>query len=162
MAEESSRPVVGRSLVAWIIRSYVAHHSVTTAELAELISQVHHSLSHVGQVAPPQEPLVPAVSVRRSVQHDYVVCLECGFHGQTIRRHLSTRHGLEPEQYRARWKLPGDHPITSPAYSERRSTMAKQLGLGRPRQAVVPLLTPEVVAPPPQRRGRKPRSAAAE
>ena len=70
------------------------------------------------------------------MQHDYVVCLECGFRGQAIRRHLSTRHELTPEQYRVRWKLPADHPITAPAYSELRSTMAKQIGFGRrPRQA---------------------------
>jgi predicted transcriptional regulator len=163
MAEESIAPEVDRSLVAWIVRSYVAHHSVSTAQLAEVISEVHRSLSRLGQVAPPREPLVPAVSVRRSVRHDHVVCLECGFRGQTIRRHLSTRHGLQPEQYRARWKLPSDHPITAPAYSERRTIMAKQLGLGRkPKEAAVPPPTPEAIAPPPKRRGRKPRSTAAE
>jgi predicted transcriptional regulator len=163
MAEESTALEVDRKLVAWIVRSYVAHHSVNAAQLADVISEVYRSLGHLGQVAPPQEPLVPAVSVRRSVQHDYVVCLECGFRGQTIRRHLSIRHGLAPEQYRARWKLPADHPITAPAYSELRSTMAKRIGFGRrPRQAVVSTPAPEVVAPPPKRRGHKPRSAAAE
>jgi predicted transcriptional regulator len=126
-----------------------------------LIAEVHRSLSRLGQGASPQEPLVPAVSVRRSVQRDYVICLECGFHGAVIRRHLRIRHGLAPEQYRARWKLPADHPITAPAYSGRRSTMAKQIGLGRKPQEAV-MLPAEVVAAPPKRRGRKPRSAAAE
>jgi len=162
MVEESTVPTVDRSLVASIVRSYVAHHSVSAAQLGDLISEVHRSLSRIGQVALPQELLVPAVSVRRSVQHDYVVCLECGFRGQTIRRHLSIRHGLAPQQYRARWKLPADHPITAPAYSERRASLAKQLGLGRrPQEAVVPTPAPEVVAPAPKRRGRKPRSTAA-
>src|SRR4029077_1359779 len=73
----------------------------------------------------------PAVTIRRSVHHDYVVCMECGWRGQMLRRHLTTAHGLTVEQYRARWRLPVDHAMTAPGYSERRSTMAKTLGLGR-------------------------------
>jgi predicted transcriptional regulator len=96
------------------------------------------------------------------VQHDHVVCLECGFRGLMLRRHLRDAHGLKPAGYRAHWKLATDHPLTAPAYSTRRSTMAKQLCLERPRQAVVPPPAPEVVAPSTPRRGRKPRSAAAE
>jgi predicted transcriptional regulator len=95
------------------------------------------------------------------VQHEHVVCLECGFRGLMLRRHLRNAHGLEPAAYRARWKLPADHPIIAPAYSERRSTLAKQIGLGRPREAVVSTSAPEVIAPPARRRGRKPRTAAA-
>jgi predicted transcriptional regulator len=105
------------------------------------------------------EALTPAVPIRRSVQHDRVVCLECGFCGQMLRRHLR-EDAFDPGQYRARWKLPFDHPITAPGYSERRSTMAKQIGLGR--KAEVPRPIPDVaaaVAPAPKRRGRKPRSA---
>ena len=105
--------------------------------------------------------LVPAVPIRRSVQHDHVVCLDCGFLSQMLRRHIRVAHGLEPAEYRVRWKLPTDHPITAPGYSERRSTMAKRIGLGRkPQEAVAS--TPEVIAASPKRRGRKPRSAAAD
>jgi predicted transcriptional regulator len=160
MAEESAAQTVDPSLVTRIIRSYVVHQSISITQLSDLISEVHRSLSKLGQDTPPQAPLVPAVSIRRSVQRDYVVCLECGFRGVAIRRHLNTKHGFEPQQYRARWKLPADYPITAPAYSERRATMAKKLGLGR--SAVVSTPASEVVAPPPRRRGRKPRSAAAE
>jgi predicted transcriptional regulator len=97
------------------------------------------------------------------VQPDHVVCLECGFRGQILRRHLRVAHGLEPAAYRTRWKLSADYPITAPVYSERRSTMAKDLGLGRKAQeAAVAPLAPEVVAPAMPRRGRKSRSAAAE
>jgi MucR family transcriptional regulator, transcriptional regulator of exopolysaccharide biosynthesis len=153
MAEESAAQKVDRSLVAEIVRSYVAHHNVSTAQLADLISRVHRSLSRLGQIAPPQELLIPAVPIRRSVQHDYVVCLECGFRGQAIRRHLSTKHGLAPQQYRTRWKLPADHPITAPAYSELRSTMAKQIGFGRkPAQIEAP-------SAPKRRGGPRRRSA---
>jgi predicted transcriptional regulator len=121
---------------------------------------VHRTLSGLGTNAPvpAAEALTPAVPIRRSVQPDHVVCLD----GKILRRHLRDAHGLEPAAYRIRWKLPADHPIIAPAYSERRSTMAKQLGLGRQREAVESTPAPKVVAPPPKPRGRKPRSAVAE
>ena len=163
MADESTAQMVDLNLVAEIVRSYVAQNSVDVDQVAGLIATVHRSLSSLVQSAPVSAPapLVPAVPIRRSVQRDYVICLECGYRGQVLRRHLNVAHGLEPADYRARWKLPADHAITSPAYSERRSTMAKRIGLGRkPQEAVVS--TPEVVAARPQRRGRKPRSPVAE
>jgi predicted transcriptional regulator len=92
---------------------------------------VHRSLRELGRQAPVEEVLTPAVSVRQSVRHDYVVCLECGYRGKTLRRHISTRHGLSRADYLRRWGLQPDHPLTAPAYSERRSSLAKQLGLGR-------------------------------
>ena len=161
MADESTAQMVDLSLVAEIVRSYVAQNSIGVDQVAGLIATVHRSLSGLVQSASAPALLVPAVPIRRSVQHDHVVCLECGFLSQMLRRHIRTAHGLEPAGYRIRWKLPADHPITAPAYSERRSTMAKRIGLGRkPQEAVVSPL--EVVAAPPKRRGRKPRSAAAE
>src|SRR6266446_569996 len=163
MADASSAQTVDLSLVAWIVRSYVAQNTIGIDQLAGLISTVHRSLSGLGRSAPAPAPLVPAVSIRRSVQRDRVVCLECGFLSQMLRRHIRVAHGLEPAQYRVRWRLPPDHPITAPAYSERRSTLAKRIRLGRRLQeAVVSTPTPAVVAPPPKRRGRKPRSAAAD
>ena len=163
MADESTAQTVDLDLVVWIVRSYVAQNTIGIDQLAGLISTVHRSLSGLGKSAPAPAPLVPAVSIRRSVQRDRVVCLECGFLSQMLRRHIRVAHGLEPAEYRVRWKLPTDHPITAPGYSERRSTMAKGIGFGRrPRQVVVSTPAPEVVAPPPKRRGRKPRSAAAE
>jgi predicted transcriptional regulator len=118
-------------LTAKIVRSYVQHHSVGASELPGLITSVHRGLSEVGRPSPPEMLLTPAVSVRQSVRHDYVVCLECGYRGKTLRRHISTRHGLSRAEYLRRWGLQPDHPLTAPAYSERRSTLAKQLGLGR-------------------------------
>jgi predicted transcriptional regulator len=163
MADDSTAQMVDLSLVAEIVRSYVAQNSVGVDQVAGLIATVHRSLSGLVQSSPasPPVPLVPAVPIRRSVQRHHVVCLECGYHAQMLRRHLRIAHDLEVADYRTRWKLPADHPITAPAYSERRSTMAKQIGLGRkPKEAVVS--PPEVDAPPPKRRGRKPRSTAAE
>lgn len=163
MADESTAQMVDLSLVAEIVRSYVARNSVGVDQVAGLIATVHRSLSGLGQSAPASAPapLMPAVPIRQSVQRDHIICLECGYHAQMLRRHLRIAHDLEVADYRTRWKLPADHPITAPAYSERRSTMAKQIGLGRKSQEGV-VSTPEVVAAPPQRRGRKPRSPAAE
>src|SRR5438132_2993553 len=165
MADESTAQMVDLSLVAEIVRSYVAQNSIGVDQVAGLIATVHRSLGGLGQSAPASAPapLVPAVPIRRSVQRDHVVCLECGFLSQMLRRHIRVAHGLEPGEYRVRWKLPADHPITAPGYSERRSTMAKRIGLGRkPQEAAATSSAPEAVAPPPKRRGRKPRSAAAE
>jgi predicted transcriptional regulator len=114
-----------------IVRSYLRHHIVGASQLPDLITSVHRSLSELGLPALVEEVLTPAVSVRQSVRHDYVVCLECGYRGKTLRRHITTRHGLSREEYLRRWGLQPDHPLTAPAYSERRSTLAKQLGLGR-------------------------------
>src|SRR5580692_5464498 len=123
MADESTAQMVDLSLVAKIVRIYVAQNSIGVDQVAGLIATVHRSLSGLGQSAPASAPapLVPAVPIRRSVQRDYVVCLECGYRSQILRRHLSAAHGLQPAEYRVRWQVPADHPITSPAYSERRS-----------------------------------------
>src|SRR6266481_3684964 len=105
MADESAAEMVDLNLVAEIVRSYVAQNSVDVDQVAGLIATVHRSLSGLVQSAPASAPapLVPAVPIRRSVQRDHVVCLECGYHGQVLRRHLSVAHGLEPADYRARW-----------------------------------------------------------
>ncbi|MGC2415644.1 MAG: MucR family transcriptional regulator [Stellaceae bacterium] len=144
-------------LAAKIVAAYVRRNQVQPDQLPALISTVHHALAGLGKPAIEAEgPRTPAVSIRRSVHHDYVVCMDCGWRGQMLRRHVMTAHGLTGDQYRARWNLLADHAMTAPGYSERRSAMAKQIGLGRARRASVE--TPEPAAP--QRRGR-PRSAAA-
>jgi predicted transcriptional regulator len=150
---------------AKIVAAYVRRNQVPPDQLASLISTVHHSLGGLGK--PAAKAVVertPAVTIRRSVHHDYVVCIDCGLKGQMLRRHLTTAHGLSIEQYRARWKLPADHPLTAPGYSERRSTMAKQLGLGRggrraSGEASEPAVPESPASAAPRRRGR-PRSAA--
>src|SRR5262252_8352989 len=109
-----------------IVSSYVRHHTLRPEQLSDLIIAVHHALSNLGQPVQTQEVLTPAVSVRRSVHHDYVVCLDCGYRGKTLRRHITTRHGLSRDDYRRRRGLKSDHPLTAPGYSEQRSMVAKQ------------------------------------
>jgi predicted transcriptional regulator len=157
-------------LTTKIVKSYVSHHSVAAGQLSDLIVTVHRAIGQVGQPVAPEEVLVPAVSVRRSVHQDYVVCLNCGYRGKTLRRHINTRHGLNRDEYLKRWGLRSDHPLTAPAYSERRSTMAKAFGLGRKSTAeAAPTVSP-TAAPTPvavdqgsqatPTRGRRSRSAA--
>jgi predicted transcriptional regulator len=118
-------------LVAKIIASYVSHHSLSPEQIPDLIASVHRTMAGLGQPVEAPAVLTPAVPVRRSVQRDVVVCLDCGWKGKMLRRHLTTRHGLSGEDYLKRWGLPGDHPLTAPNYSAQRSNLAKELGLGR-------------------------------
>jgi len=155
---------------AMIVSSYVRHHTLRPEQLSDLITTVHHALSDLGQPVREEEVLTPAVSVRRSVHQDYVVCLNCGYRGTMLQRHISTRHALNKDEYLKRWGLRSDHPLTAPAYSERRSTLAKALGLGRkPKAAVLPAVTPTAATTPVDvvkdsqatpARGRRSRSAA--
>src|SRR5205823_2876239 len=103
MVKESTPQAVDRSLGARIVRSYVVQNTIGVDQLAGLISTVHRSLSGLGKSAPAPGPLVPAVPIRRSVQRDHVVCLECGFSSQMLRQHIRIAHGLEPAAYRVRW-----------------------------------------------------------
>jgi predicted transcriptional regulator len=119
--------------VTKIVASYVGNHALAPDQLPALIVSVQQAISQLGKPVQPEPVRTPAVPIRRSVQRDQVVCLECGFKGKTLRRHLSMRHGLQVSEYLRRWDLPNDHPLTAPAYSEQRSAMAKQLGLGRKR-----------------------------
>jgi predicted transcriptional regulator len=146
---EAPAPGVNLYGVASIVSSYVRHHQLDPDQLVGLIVAVHRALANLGLGPPVEKPPQPAVPIRRSVQRDYVVCLECGFRAQALRRHLRVEHGLEVAAYRTRWNLPSDHPVTAPAYSARRSAIAKQIGLGRPRAPVEPPAEP--------RRRRRPR-----
>jgi len=144
------------SLVARIAASYVSHHTVAAEQIPDLIATIHRTLGQLGQPAEVPAPLTPAVPLRRSVQRDAVICLDCGWRGKMLRRHLSTRHGYSAEDYLRRWNLPTDHPLTAPAYSEQRSSLARELGLGRGARS-----GRNAAAVPERSRGRRRRSAAA-
>ncbi len=157
-------------LTATIVKSYIVQHKVRPDQISDLITSVDQALGQLGQPVQPEEILTPAVSVRRSVHQDYVVCLDCGYRGKTLRRHISTRHGLNRDEYLKRWGLRSDHPLVAPAYSERRSTMAKSLGFGRKSTAQASLEVSLPAAPTPvdvdhgpqakPARGRRSRAAS--
>ena len=129
-------------LTARIVESYFRHHTVGTGQVSELITSVHGALAHLGRPTQPEEVLTPAVSIRQSVRHEYVVCLDCGYRAKTLRRHISTRHSLSRDEYLTRWGLRKDHPLIAPAYREQCSTTAKALGFGRkPKAQITPART---------------------
>ena len=152
MAAEAKYQGVYPGLITKIIASYVSHHNVAPEQIPDLINSVHRTINSLGKPAEPQGVLTPAVPLRRSVQKDAVICVECGWKGKMLRRHLSTRHGLTGEQYLKRWGFASDHPLTAPTYSEQRSALAKELGLGRGGRQTAPP-APASDAPRP-RRGR--------
>jgi predicted transcriptional regulator len=122
-------------LTAEIVAAYVSNNSVAANDLPNVISQVHAALG--GTTTPVEEVLEkqkPAVTVRRSIQHDCLICLEDGQKFKSLKRHLMTHHGLTPEQYREKWELPADYPMVAPAYAEARSRLAKEMGLGKTRK----------------------------
>jgi len=120
-----------QKLTAKIVAAYVQRNPVPADQLSPLISMTHAALGSLIIPAMQQHALTPAVTIRRSVRHNAVICLECGWGGQMLRRHIGVQHRLTPEQYRRRWQLASDHPLTAPSYSERRTMLAQQMGLGR-------------------------------
>jgi predicted transcriptional regulator len=151
---------VNPHLTVKIVGSYVRHHTLGPDQLSDLITVVHRAIGQLGQPDQPEEVRTPAVSVRRSVHRDYVTCLDCGYRGKTLRRHISTLHGLSGDEYRQRWGLRSNHPLTAPAYSERRSTMAKALGFGRKSMTVIdPAPTPAASGPAGKPKARRTRGS---
>jgi predicted transcriptional regulator len=123
-------------LTANIVSAYVSNNSVAAGDIPALINQVHAALLRVssGQSEAPVEPLKPAVNVKKSVQPDYIVCLEDGKKFKSLKRHLRTQYGMTPEQYREKWDLAADYPMVAPNYAAARSQLAKQMGLGQQRR----------------------------
>ena len=148
-----------RRLTAQIVSAHVAHNNVAQTDLPALIAQVYSALTGLGQAAEPEAPSrpEPAVSIRKSVTPEFLICLEDGKKLKMLKRHLSSAYGMTPDQYRERWGLPADYPMVAPAYAQQRSTLAKAIGLGTRRSAPVSAPAPAVKAP----RTRKPAVAKA-
>jgi len=123
-------------LTAGIVSAYLGNNSVAAGEIPALINQVHSALLRVasGSAGSSGDALKPAVSVKKSVAPDYVVCLEDGKKFKSLKRHLRTQYNMTPEQYRERWGLPSDYPMVAPNYAAARSHLAKQMGLGQQRR----------------------------
>src|SRR4051794_13219429 len=145
-------------LAAEIVSAFVSNNSVPAAELPTLIGSVHDALNRVvsGAAQPPaEEPKAPAVPIKKSVQPDYIVCLEDGKRFKSLKRHLRTVYDLTPDQYRAKWGLPRDYPMVAPNYAAARSELAKQFGLGQKRRSEPVKAEPQPATPPAKGRRRK-------
>jgi predicted transcriptional regulator len=123
------------TMTADVVAAYVAHNSLPSSALADLIHQVHATLKQVASGAnePVEQPLTPAVPIKKSVTRDYIVCLEDGKRFKSLKRHLRSAFNLSPEEYRKKWGLPFDYPMVAPNYAETRSALAKNMGLGNMR-----------------------------
>jgi predicted transcriptional regulator len=123
-------------LTANIVSAYVSNNSVAAGDIPALINQVHAALMRVsnGQGESSAEPLKPAVTVKKSITPEHIVCLEDGKKFKSLKRHLRTQYNMTPEQYREKWGLPPDYPMVAPNYAAARSQLAKQMGLGQQRR----------------------------
>jgi predicted transcriptional regulator len=123
-------------LTANIVSAYLSNNPTPASEIPNLISQVHSALVRVssGRSEAPAEPAKPAVSLKKSISPDYLVCLEDGKRFKSLKRHLRTQYNMTPEQYRDKWSLPADYPMVAPNYAVARSQLAKKMGLGQQRR----------------------------
>ena len=146
------------SLAADIISAYVTNNSLPTSELPALLKSVHMALETAakGQTEEPTPALVPAVSIKKSITPDHIVCLEDGKKLKSLKRHLRTTYDLTPEQYRAKWDLPRNYPMVAPNYAQARSELAKTMGLGQHRAAAkAAAISEKVTAPARKKRASK-------
>jgi predicted transcriptional regulator len=115
-----------------IVSAYVSNNAVEPDALANLITSVHAVLAGMPSGLEPEvEPQAPAVPIRRSITPDYIISLEDGSKYKSLKRHLSTKYDMTPEEYRAKWGLPSDYPMVAPNYAKARSELAKSMGLGQ-------------------------------
>lgn len=143
------------TLTADIVAAHIGNNSVSVSEVPGLIQTVFAALSAAeNPPAAPEEKREPAVSIRSSVKHDAITCLECGARMKMLKRHLATDHGLSPDEYRARWGLNADYPMVAPEYAGRRRELAIGFGLGRK-----PAAPAETAAEPAPRKRRTAKPA---
>jgi predicted transcriptional regulator len=120
-------------LATGIVSSYVSHNQVPMAEVPTIIRSVHSVLAGLvsGAATDTGTSAKPAVSVKKSIGDDFIICLEDGKKLKMLKRYLRSNYNLSPEEYRAKWSLPADYPMVAPAYARQRSEFAKKIGLGR-------------------------------
>ncbi|NWH09234.1 MAG: MucR family transcriptional regulator [Alphaproteobacteria bacterium] len=120
-------------LTVEIVAAYVGNNMLRPSDIPGLISEIHNTLNELTRdvVVQPEEPLKPAINPKKSVTPDFIICLEDGMKFRSLKRHLQSRYGLTPDDYRRRWGLGADYPMVAPNYSKARSALAKKMGLGQ-------------------------------
>jgi len=122
-------------LTTEIVAAHVSNNTLPVNDLPQLIQEVYKTLENVGNSQLSIERLQPAISVKKSISPDYIVCLEDGKKLKMLKRHLKTAYNMTPEEYREKWGLPRDYPMVAPNYAKHRSSLAKKIGLGtKPRR----------------------------
>ncbi|MEL6827754.1 MAG: MucR family transcriptional regulator [Pseudomonadota bacterium] len=135
MSEELDRvnaaPAAILKCASDIVSAYVSNNPMQSAELPELIRDIHATLNALDSAGGTAAALEPAVPVKKSITDDFLICLEDGKKFKSLKRHLRSKYGLSPEQYREKWGLPYDYPMVAPSYARKRSALAKEMGLGK-------------------------------
>ena len=135
MSEESVHEIAPAGVImefaSDIVSAYVSNNAVQSGELSGLIREVHATLSTLGNGHGQAAAKKPAVSIKSSITDEFLICLEDGKKFKSLKRHLRSKYGLSPEEYREKWALPYDYPMVAPSYALRRSALAKEMGLGK-------------------------------
>jgi predicted transcriptional regulator len=142
MSDQTDLPLV--VITTGIVANYVGNNAVPTSELPALIAAVQAALVKLqsGAVEETAKVLTPAISIKKSITPDYIICLEDGKKFKSLKRHLRTQYDLSPDDYRAKWGLPPDYPMVAPNYAQARSDLAKSMGLGQQRRKAAPAPQP--------------------
>lgn len=114
-----------------IVSAYVSNNPIQSAELSGLIKDVHSTLRQLNDAAGQDATAEPAVAIKKSITDDFLICLEDGKKFKSLKRHLRSKYGMSPEEYREKWGLPYDYPMVAPSYARKRSALAKEMGLGK-------------------------------
>lgn len=122
------------ALTTDIVTSHLSRNTLETTEISGLIREVYSTLATVGTTEAVTDRPQPAISIRKSVQPDFIICLEDGKKLKMLKRHLKTAYNMTPEEYRQRWGLPSDYPMVAPNYASQRRNLAKKIGLGTKRK----------------------------
>ncbi len=138
MVEQAQVPVLNcvstrdaLELATDIVSAYVGRNPVQSSDLSGLIREIHTTLLWLGAEASMPVEQKPAVSIKKSLSDDFLICLEDGKKFKSLKRHLRSKYDMTPEAYREKWGLPYDYPMVAPSYARKRSELAKQMGLGR-------------------------------
>jgi len=133
MADDQMNPIDIIELSTRIVSAYVSKNAISASDLPELMTSVHSNLKSLSKDEPELARPDPAVPISKSITKNHIICLEDGQKLKMLKRYLRTRYNLTPEEYRARWGLPANYPMVAPEYAERRSSFAKEIGLGKSR-----------------------------
>ena len=155
MTENDNTP-----FVAEILSAYLSNNTVSPADLGSVIATVKNAFGVSGGSTPAPDvdetkKLEPAVSVKKSVTPDALICLHCGKSFKSLKRHLQSEHGQSPKEYREAFGLKADYPTVAPNYSAQRSTLALSAGLGRKAGEPVPSKKVAVKKPGPKKAATK-------
>jgi predicted transcriptional regulator len=116
-----------------VVAAYVGNNTVGGSQISDMIKTVYSSLAGLSEHSElaSKAKQKPAVTVKKSITDDYLICLEDGKKLKMLKRHLRTSFGLSPEEYRAKWGLGSEYPMVAPNYAKQRSAFAKKIGLGK-------------------------------